>query len=535
MGLFDQLGNLSPEQSQGLLAAAAQMLQQSGPSLRPTGLGQIAGGGLQAYQASTIDAKKRKMEEDAAAQAQQMRGLQMQDLQGQLADRGIMRNRQAQINAALAGGDATTEPQQQPGGTIPAQQMASVMPGGAMSPKIGGPDWMQAYQQQQGSQLPSAAATSQGQLSPPQNIAQAQADRLMKEAAVYSKFGDFDGADKRYQAAAKLLPEVNKIETGMRNGTPVRVITFKDGSEKVSEFSPAEKLTFQNTGGKTLGLNPLTGAQVTSFNNTQSPDSVASNSLGRARLAFDKDQAETNQDETMDPLAVRLTAQQYLAGDTSALQNFGRGAQGAKNLNAVRLEITKQANAQGLNGADVAAKIAEFGGIKAGQRTAGTRSANIEIAANEADQLAPLALDASQKVSRSGLLPFGKAQIMFDSNTNDPNMRQFAMANTALVNAYGQVMSRGGKATDSDKKHASDLLSTAFDQPSYAAAVAQLQQEIKAAQKAPRQVREDLSNATSGRDKPSASALSVTAPNGKTYTFQDAKSLANFKLSAGIP
>lgn len=291
MGLFDQLGNLNPEQTQGLLAAAAQMLQQSGPSLRPTGLGQIAGGGLQAYQASTIDAQRRKLEEDAAKQAQQMRALQMQDLQGQLADRGITRNRQAQINAALAGGDAIGQPQQQPNGAVPAQQMASVVPGGAMSPKIGGPDWMQAYQQQQGSQLPSAAATSQGQLSPPQNIAQAQADRLMKEAAVYSKFGDFDGADKRYQAAAKLLPEVNKIETGMHNRTPVRIITFRDGSEKVSEFSPAEKLSFQNTGSKILGLNGFTGKTEVSYDTTQSPDSVASNSLARDRLAFDKDRA----------------------------------------------------------------------------------------------------------------------------------------------------------------------------------------------------------------------------------------------------
>jgi len=239
------------------------------------------------------------------------------------------------------------------------------------------------------------------------------------------------------------------------------------------------------------------------------------------RLAFDKSQAESNQDAPMDPLAVRMTAQQYLAGDSGALQNFGRGAQGAANLNAVRLEVARQANAAGMNGADIAAKMAEFAGLKAGQRTAGTRSASIEIAANEVAQLAPIALDASAKVARSGFLPFGKAQVMFDTNTNDPAMRQFAMANTALVNAYGQAMARNGTATVSDKDHAREMLSTAFDQPSYAAAVAQLQRETRAAQAAPKQIRKDLSDAISGRETTSAASAtaSVPATNSKGWTL----------------
>lgn len=226
-----------------------------------------------------------------------------------------------------------------------------------------------------------------------------------------------------------------------------------------------------------------------------------------ARLAFDKESAVNGDDAAMDPMAIRMTAQQYLAGDSGALSNFGRGAQGAKNLNAVRLEVAKQATAAGLNGADIAAKMAEFGGVKAGQRTAGTRSASIEIAASEAAELAPLAIEASRKVSRSGFLPFGKAQIMFDQNTNDPALRQFAMANTALSNAYSQVMSRGGVATVSDKEHARELLSTAHDQPSYEAAVAQMTREIQAAQKAPGAVKKAISSGVTGKgghDAPTA-------------------------------
>jgi hypothetical protein len=274
------------------------------------------------------------------------------------------------------------------------------------------------------------------------------------------------------------------------------------GVAKYAEMNKPQ-ITNQDLGGTTRMLStPGMGGVPTVINTaqkTQTADSAANTAISRERLAFDKSKEDGSQDSVMDPIAVRMAAQQYLAGDDGALKNFGRGAQGAKNLNAVRLEITKQATDAGLNGADVAAKIAEFQGMKAGQRTTGTRTANIEIAANEAAQLAPLALDASVKVARSGLLPFGKLQIMFDSNTNDPNLRQFSMANNALVNAYGQVMSRGGVATVSDKEHARELLATSFDQPSYAAAVQQLQAEIKAAQAAPGMARKDISRAVSGR------------------------------------
>jgi hypothetical protein len=234
-------------------------------------------------------------------------------------------------------------------------------------------------------------------------------------------------------------------------------------------------------------------------------------------------------------MATRMIAQQYLAGDNTALGNIGRGTQGAKNLAAVRNEIARQANVQGLNGADIAAKVAEFGGMKAGNRTLGTRTANIEVAAAEAAELAPLALDASAKVVRSGFLPFGKAQLMFDANTNDPNLREFAMANNALVNAFGQVMSRGGAATVSDKEHARELLSTAFDQPSYARAVGQLQKEIQAAQRAPGKVREEMKKATSGRhaEAPNANAkgwtLHTDASGNKAYVSPDGKQFEEVK------
>lgn len=507
-GLLDALGNMTPDQQQGLLAAAAQMMQQSGPSVRPISLGQILGGGMTAYQDSTNLARKRQMEEDAAKQSGLLRGLQIQEAQGGLEDHALDRDQRERLRQFYVKDQTGTSAPTSPTDVGPTAMppMASAMPGGMNSPKIGGPDWMQSFQASQpAQQAPTPTPAPQAQVSDADPFA-----RRMALAQRLRSAGFYDQAAAQEDAARKDKPKfANEPRVVMGpDGKPILVQMADDGTVRPIQggYGVADKLNFQSTGGNTYGLDSYSGDIKKTIRNTQSPDSMAAD----ARALADRNAG--GEDAVMDPLAVRMTAQQYLAGDAGALQNFGRGSQGAKNLNAVRLEVSKQANATGMSGADVAAKMAEFAGLKAGQRTAGTRSANIEIAANEVAQLAPIALDASAKVARSGFLPFGKAQIMFDSNSNDPNMRQFAMANTALVNAYGQAMARGGSATVSDKDHARELLSTAFDQKSYAAAVAQLQTETRAAQAAPKQVRKDLSDAASGRE---AAAKPATA--AKTF------------------
>jgi hypothetical protein len=328
-----------------------------------------------------------------------------------------------------------------------------------------------------------------------------------------------DTAEKQFEYAGQLAggwvrnPGITRaqIASELNQAAQIGIITPEMAQGKLAEVQqmPDDPRALQGWANKTL-------MQVMKAKDQYALTTVDANTKARvdqdersskrtaatagARLAYDKEKDKTGDDAPLEPLSIRTTAQQYLAGDSGALANIGRGAQGARNLVLVRNEIARQANAAGLNGADIAAKVAEFGGMKAGQRTLGTRTANIEVAATEAAELAPLAVEASSKVARSGLLPFGKAQIMFDTQTNDPNLRQFAMANTALANAYGQVMSRGGVATVSDKEHAREILATAFDHKSYVAAVDQLQAEIRAAQRAPGKVRKEMSNATSGRD-----------------------------------
>ena len=218
------------------------------------------------------------------------------------------------------------------------------------------------------------------------------------------------------------------------------------------------------------------------------------------RIAARQD-SKGDAEPTLDSDTLSTMAQQYLAGDKSVMQNLGRGAQGAANIVALRQAITHEAKAQGLTGPQIAAKMAEFAGTMAGQRTAGTRIANVEMAANEAANLVPLAQQASADVVRSGFLPFGKVQLMFDNQTNDPAMRKFVAANNSLVNAYSRAISPSGTPSVSDKEHAREMLATAFDHNSYVAVTNQMLREIEAARAAPKAVRQAFSAEVSAQER----------------------------------
>jgi len=216
-----------------------------------------------------------------------------------------------------------------------------------------------------------------------------------------------------------------------------------------------------------------------------------------------KPEAET---AVLTPQVLDTMAEQALAGDKSVFTGLGRGAQGAKNIVALRTAMNNKMLENGWSGKDIAAKNAEFIGLTSGQRTLGTRTANIEMAGTEFNNMIPLAREASALVPRSGFLPFGKANVMFDEQTNDPALRQFAAANNSLVNTYARAISPTGQPTIHDKEHAREMLSTAFDQRSYNATLDQLEREIAAARKSPGQVRESFNRSITGRPEQSTAA-----------------------------
>lgn len=195
---------------------------------------------------------------------------------------------------------------------------------------------------------------------------------------------------------------------------------------------------------------------------------------------------------------LNMMADQALAGDKSVFAGLGRGTQGPENIKALRHRMNEKMIDRGWSGADIAAKNAEFTGLMAGERAVGTRGANVELAGKGFLNIVPIAQEASDKVSRSKFLPFGKAQIMFDETFNDPDVSQFAAANNGLVNTYARAISPTGIPTKSDKDHARDILSMAKDKPAYDRAVQTLVKEIEAEKAAPKQVRENLRSEING-------------------------------------
>jgi hypothetical protein len=222
-----------------------------------------------------------------------------------------------------------------------------------------------------------------------------------------------------------------------------------------------------------------------------------------------KPDAAINPNALLNKDTLDIMSDQALTGDRSVFQNLGRGRQGAENLASLRNAITEKAKLRGYSGAELAAINSEFNGINAAQRTVGTKSANIEMAATEADKVLPLARSASLGVPRSGFLPFGKVQVMFDTNTNDPAINTFATANNALVNVYARAISPTGVPTDADKIHGRELLSTAKDANAYNAVLDQMQQEINAAKASPGEVRSHIRQSITGRNNAPTGQSSV--------------------------
>lgn len=241
--------------------------------------------------------------------------------------------------------------------------------------------------------------------------------------------------------------------------------------------------------------------------------------------------------DLIDKDTISFMAKQALAGDSSVFTNIGRGSQGANNLRLLRQEIAKQAAEQGIDGADLAAQNADYFGSKAGSRTLGTRSANVELAANEAANLIPLARQASADFPRSEFVPIAKAQQLIANGSNDPRLRRLVAANNAVVNAYARAISPTGVPTVADKEHAYSVINTAYDDRSYNAVLDQFEQEINAARQSPEQVRKGLRSAITGKkEEPSGkqSGIVVVDPNGGKHTFPDQASADKFKKLAGI-
>jgi hypothetical protein len=240
MGFFDQLGNLSPDQTQGLLAAASSLLQASGPSRMPSSLGQVLGGGLQAFQQGQQAAQDR-------AYQNQLRGLQMDEAKMTADERKRKRELEQQIQSAA---------------------LASVRDPAQMALTAGGGPTQANAQAMQG--MPQGGFDEQGFIN---RVAAIDPLRAQEFARQFAK------ASPEYDTTPQIVND--------ENGRPVLVQLSKTAQPRILQgLSPREKLELRNLGGRDVALNLADLKPGQTFQRTMTPGESASNAIARANLGL---------------------------------------------------------------------------------------------------------------------------------------------------------------------------------------------------------------------------------------------------------
>ena len=236
-GLFDMFGG-SP-QSQGLLAATAQILQASGPSRTPTSLGQILGGGLSAYQQTEQQARQ-------LGQQGQLRDLQIKGAEAELAQQQRALEKQQALSAAAQRAFRT-----------PGTQAAS-LPGGPT------PENAERIGEFEG------GFDTQSYINQVMAIDPAMGFQLQ-------------------QSLKKVGPKYDSGITWVNgpDGRPVAVRTADDGSVKTVDggYLPREKLEFRDGGNALYGIDQFTGEQRAKLAKGASPDALLSAATQREGFA----------------------------------------------------------------------------------------------------------------------------------------------------------------------------------------------------------------------------------------------------------
>ena len=210
--------------------------------------------------------------------------------------------------------------------------------------------------------------------------------------------------------------------------------------------------------------------------------------------------------------AAEIIADRVLNGDERATTGMARNT---VNISKVNNAIVKLAKERGLGGGDIADRIAQFTGKLQAERTLGARTVNMEIPANEAAYMIPLARDASKAVDRTEYPTLNDVLIAAERGTGGTEVVQFALAVNSLIYTYSKFLNPTGIPTDADKARATDILSTGWSQNQFEAALTQIQREIAQGRKAVTQTRQELSSGlTTPAAQPGAPAPAGAAPAG---------------------
>ena len=302
MGLLDffgNLGNLSDEQSQGLISAGNAMMQASGPSRTPQNTMGILGGGFSSYNDAILAAKKRKIEEEERKQMALMRQMQFQELQEEMLGRQRKRKKDENIEKAyikkygtpsISGGQQTANNPFQSS----LDPMSAVYQDGMQSSQNSptGADTV----------MPLASKTDR----------HATSNQLMEHANWVRSIGDADGYVKALKEAMdarrdemsnkeKWSPELRKVTT--KDGKTIYVRTADDNSISEVPYGVAPDMEKTVLGGTTRWDDKNAINPGTIFTHTATPgDIISSQNQEKNRAQADRHFKERQKSEFGKPV-----------------------------------------------------------------------------------------------------------------------------------------------------------------------------------------------------------------------------------------
>jgi hypothetical protein len=150
------------------------------------------------------------------------------------------------------------------------------------------------------------------------------------------------------------------------------------------------------------------------------------------------------------------------------------------------------AHALGVDPAKIADLQAQYAGERHAEIVGGGRAAAIGLGIEEAKKAAPQVIATSKAVPRTQFPPINQFTNWLQEKSGDPNIVAFKEALNTYLNVYASTVSRTGRLTDSQQKHAYDLLSTNFNQGQINRGIEQLDYEMSLMKEAVGPAMEDL-------------------------------------------
>jgi hypothetical protein len=218
-----------------------------------------------------------------------------------------------------------------------------------------------------------------------------------------------------------------------------------------------------------------------------------------------------------DDQALDLRAQMMLEGNPKATQGMGVRS---PDWPVLMSKFSELAKSEGLSAQDITRRQTQYAGEQAYQRSTATMAGRIEVASNEVEEVAPLAIEASRHLDRGEFVPLNKViqegiktpawagwltgveRIPIgQKDFSDTRYYDFVLRNYSLIKAYARSMNPQGVPRVEDAKHAGDLLSTATSQQAYAVQVRAIFDEIAASKRAVAKARQGVSTGESAADR----------------------------------